>query len=644
MKSMVSMVLAAGLACTAGADTPPISAVTPKSATMIVEVPDAARLIEAARASSLYELAMHPRVRSLLQGQVTGDEAPDFEAIMDRLGIDPESLAWPVGQVGMSLFYAEDVDRALNDDPDAFFESGRDHGFLFLADFGDHADGFEGAINTFIDFAAEHDLLVIDAADDDDEVLTVRSRARERLLARYEELEGEFRRRYEAVPDGDWEAQRAVYEWYREQTADLEPTGDDVVDDLARLLVKVEALAFAREGDAFVVARETEHASRALEALRGGLEESAAAESFYTDGMHRLPEGAHVRILLNDALTLKIEAAEREYYRRQWQGEDPFYNPFDIFRSELLGIANSRGSAFGVTLDPEGSLLDLSIHMMIPEKVGFLALSDVEATPYQPPNFLPTDAVAAGRMQLNFPALPGILRKMADLAPEDQRQQAQSQMAMASAILTPIAAAMGGDVHIVVIEPPAPPEPAPAPDDEFMFRPQPVAMPFILGANLKDDKPLIDALNSFGAAAGFKARQLDGAQVFDYENEFFPFSIGIGHGFAFVGAKERIEDALRAASRPGDGGLAADPDFQHALTAVDMRSNAIAYLNAERAIEWIYKSIESSREDMGDDAPAWMSELPEKDLWLEYFGDVILEQSSVEDGFDGRVRLLPSRE
>lgn len=620
--------------------------ICPPGVMLLVEIPDFAAFHASLERSGLMGLWTSEQMRAYFEADQFGSET-SFDDVLERAGVEVDSLAWPTGAAGAALIHDAGRLAALDAGPEAMVDVLLDAGDpqpLFAADFGAGADAAQAAFESLLDFAETHDLARIDGEHDDDRLVVVRSLVHERMVAAQDALQEEYRKRVDEAGE-DWEKVREVWEWYEQASAHPEPSGDAEVDLLAAALADLPVIVFAREANVLLLAGDATVVSQALDRLEDPARPSAADEPFYGVLHPRLAPGAEGWFFFNLELSARFaEAAKtaREVYRERMTGSDD--DGFDPFVATPLDVISDffafKGDGVGLSLaiDQGDALARIRFAAPTDAKAGAFALVDRTGLPFTLPAFAPHDAISVVRLLVDLPAIPAEVERLVNAMPQEARGQVRPAVDQAMPFLQQVCGSMGDEIHVISTRDGVSGDAIGLPGLEQLSG-------SLIAVALKDDRVLNNLLSAFGGTMGLQGRNVEGGTLFSAAQADVPFGLAIGSGRAFVGSVPQLEDALRALVHPVEPGEEPSP-FDRAR--LDGRGPLAGFVRLKPMIEAIQRQADAlRRQEANPDGEAVPGEgegtLPPEfpfAVLLEHIGDVAFQADAPEWGFSGEIVVL----
>ncbi len=610
---------------------PPISQLVDERALLVVEVDDFSELAASAERAGLKDLIEHPQVVGFLEAYFADSEDDEggLDALLERLGMDREELAWPTGGVGLALSLPGSVEEVVQSED--FEESEIAYRFAVFADLGEHAAMYREGIEELVDVALDKGFIEIEEDErvGDARVLTLRSIVRmesDRAFGAYFEKYAEMAEGAETEED-----YQALWEWM-ESNSPQTPFDDlqGVDATISTIFYASEEFAYTWLGDTFVMTNHGESMLDLLDAIEDGLDDAAADAPFYADALDGLAEGAQARAAVNLSAFFGLSLANAAMMADEF---DPFSQMQEIGFG-LLGVRQMQGLGAALTLDtPEVG--ELRVRLVAEEKGGWMRLVDLDGEAIEVPAFVPAEASGVAIVRADFSRLIGLAEETIAAIPGEQGDLARAQSQQFMFIARPIVESLGDRMLTWTM----------AVDEEELAE-NPMAGT-VIAVPVSDAAPLRNALTGFGAMVGLMPREFGGGQVF--EGEMMPLAVGLGNGYVVLGATARVEDTLRLAGEPREGGLEANDGYRDAMAAIgDADWVAISYQDTERYFEQMYQMAErfdrQQREWFEDEwdeyRPAWLDKLPEIDVLTGYLGDLAASVSSIDEGFEARVVIV----
>ncbi len=548
--------------CYASADTRPfeIVAYAPPHTMMIVDIPSADRLVEAARRTGLMEpFAGGGAWWDLRVGPE--EDAPTFEQLLDRLEVDPEDLGLPTGAVGLVVFYPEAPDPELDE------EEAEELQPLVYADFGARAKAAADLLEAVIDEAERAELIRLADEDEVDGVKIVAFESLEwtRRLERRDLAIQERRERIRAHRERADGSPAPADLWSFD--FDLsEPTGDPLIDMLAEVFGGMEAGAYAFRDGTLYLAIDGEAIAQTLLLRRGGgpsaIESDSMAEAI---SLATQQPGGHIAMAVDMRLVGRAADAASARNRRMYEGYGWEPDPFSMIYERVLGLRHLRALGASVVLGEADQIAEVRAEMTMDERPLLLRLFPERSAAWSPPTFVPADAQSAMRILVDFKGVIPMIQEQINALPEEQRQEAAPAFAAASLIAQQVLDALGSELTIVTTA------------EQTVEDAEGPGFGFFLAVACNDETVITNLLSSFGPTLGMTAAEFEGSQL--YHPEFGP-SIGVGFDHVFLGTRTAVEDSMRRAAMPrGVPGLQDQESYRRVSTRVGSEGTAVGYFS-----------------------------------------------------------------
>lgn len=615
----------AGPAANARADeVPPISDLVPAHAMFVFEIDDFSKLVEAAEASSIKALLEHPKFVAFFEAiarDVDVDDQVDKDAILDRLGIDPKDLDWPTGRVGFASYFTDTAEVLFSTllDTDSEFDPDDFH-YLVIADLGPSVGPILDALDTIIDYGLDRDWLELDGDHGvgEHEIIVVKSLIHTERTTRMAELSAEYSKRIEALGPENWESRwHEVWQWYSGELESITSgTGDPAEDAIRDALAYFDTIAYTTFDDQLIAGMSPQTVEDALIAIADGMDSPASSAPFIVETASQFDPDSLARLYVN-----LNELMSLQQHKNQLFAQVSGYDSNTAAADDLWGINEIRGLGVGLLLDQPGAIAQIEAHLTMDSKQGLITLMDLHSNPFDPPAFVPADAIMAARFLVDFPSILDIARSYVQSLPDDLRGMFEAQLQMAVGMAGPILAKLGPEVYLWQTAT----ESTDDPDSALS-----VFAGMGLAVRTGDPETLASSLAGLVSMAGLEGRTFEGAQLFASSES--PVAVGLGEEWVFVGSEQSVEDALRRVSNRAGSTLADEPAFRTAMADLDADGPIAAYISLERILSAYEEEAKSIQEP-------WAEHFPPIDLWLQYLGDIGLEVISTDTGFSARIRI-----
>jgi hypothetical protein len=175
----------------------------------------------------------------------------------------------------------------------------------------------------------------------------------------------------------------------------------------------------------------------------------------------------------------------------------------------------------------------------------------------------------------------------------------------------------------------------------------------------KDAQAFETALAEIAPMAGMQPRDFVGNRIYSMNGPRagVSFSIGIGGGWVFMGTDQSVEQGLRSAGAGDVGAFSTNASFRTAMATLPGDSFVswsyteiveyleLAAVEMEAGHKEMLEQIRQFDPDAADEMAAEGVDSPMKDMDMEllreYFGAVVSEMKSVDNGFVGNFYVLP---
>ncbi len=574
-----------------------ITELAPRDSFLILSIPDYPAAKAALDRSGLGRLWAEPEIRaflvSMFKEELSEDDSRGGPWGWFAENIDPDDLREPTGAAGLALFPAKAPD------PDNNKEVDRVQGIL-IAEFGEDAEALIETIRDALERLETAGHLTLDDDEHDDVPIII--------INIVEPKE-------DAAPDDDMFA----------------PRPDRSMDAFKTLML-------AHSEGCVVVSTNRPALEQALDRLAGGRAESIGELPVYRTAAAQHPAGQHAMII----------AIASPYVRATLQ--EGFEAPMSMLPVPLspeavvdaLGVGAIEAAGIGVRFDTDAGVMEQSLALLAPQKRGLLNLFDDGLVTFEPPAFVPADAMGVWSLALRFDRVTELLRAVMRALPPEMREQA---LAGFDQTVAPILGSLGSQLHVV----------------QTLSRPiGPDSASSFVAIRLVDPLSLANSINGFAPMLQLTPRDFEGNQIFEAQNPGQP-SIAIGFDHVFIGPTEAIENALRLASRPETPRLAGAERFTRAVRPLAGNAAFYYYDNFDESLAWEYWSIQNAEKafiaqlqqwgvdaetqeeflaDFREAQPKWQQNLPPLELLLEHLGDTVMELRPTPDGFRGRAIIL----
>ncbi|TVQ33854.1 MAG: hypothetical protein EA376_01050 [Phycisphaeraceae bacterium] len=601
---------AIAIAPDAGAERLTIADFAPPETMLLISMNDWSALEDGMERSGLRAMMDTPELQRWLR-YMSEEGDFDWRKAMEDIGVDPDDVGFPEGMAGAAAWFDVDPDR-------------RRFGirWMAVAEYGDQAAMMEEIALDMIDRAERDGRLELDET----EIADVRIHTIE--FAEIEEEANEWADEWR-----DWEGPTP----FVGRGGMLDPN----------------RFHMARVGGKLIMAGDLEAMERAIDAAGGERLRTIAGEAAF-GAADRLVGDAQASLMifaprLLDMMTRMYEDAG-EFDMIRFVFPTP---PAPLFGA--LGLTDINSVSFGARLGEGGHVGEVTMSMLTSGKQGLLSLMDTTPAAPAPAPFIGADAASVNAFRIDFPRILQVVQRVVASLPAEERMQAQAGVGMAAAAVEPLLRNIGPEVYVwSVIRRPF------AHDSRRMMS----------AVRLREPQILTDLLAQWGPMIGMQARDFDGLQIWESQGFGGPGmgmpAIGVGAGHAFIGMRDGVEEALRAAGRPDALRLADEERVRRALGVLGDRNVAFSWSETRQRIEYAMWSArnaraifrEQMREVMADLDPEVRDEmledwdeafraqeqiaeqLPSAEVFSRFLGDVVSEVRPMDNGYIWRTIML----
>lgn len=412
----------------------------------------------------------------------------------------------------------------------------------------------------------------------------------------------------------------------------------------------------ARVGSVMVLAGDMATLERAVDRLKGDNLPSVADDPDFTRALGQVGS----RHIYGAVMAKPLMKFVNDLYERGQAGHDNGFADFPIAPGRLveaLGLGDVTSVSMGGRFDADGAVFETRAGLASATKKGLLALMNVSGDAFTPPAFVGADTASLSMMRVDFKGIIPLLQQVVAAMPEEAQQQMGAMIAFATAQAAPLLQTIGPDITIVSRYE----RPFSANSEKQL-----------IAVRAGDGATVAAILNQFAPQAGLAARDFEGFQIWEAQPEAgSPTVIGLGGGQAFMGPKEMVEEALRAASRPDALKLADEPEFKRAASRVSAGANGYSFaalrpiveharwmidnyeavvraelepylkdpeIDQEMVKEWLARALEDAKPD------DIILKMPPPEVILRHIGDTVGEWRATPDGYRSRwILLAPER-
>jgi hypothetical protein len=388
---------------------------------------------------------------------------------------------------------------------------------------------------------------------------------------------------------------------------------------------------FQKDGH-FLIGSDSESVAQAIEVIGGGDLEMLSADSNY-QGLQDLmgDKGAYVCVMMPAVWDMVASTDSTGMF---------FMVQPTI--SALLGDLKSVGMSMG--MNHGSAMIEAQMAAYMPEgKTGLMSLIGKNATVGDLPSFVSSNTISVSEMSVDFAGIMPMMQKIIRSSPM-LAMQAQEMMTEWEPRLTKLFGSMGTRVYNVTAAT------------------KPYSMETIhstYALECKDAQAFETALAEIAPMAGMQPRDFVGNRIYSMNagGAGASFSIGIGGGWVFMGTDQSVEQGLRSAGAGDVGAFSTNASFRTAMATLPGDSFVswsyteiveyleLAAVEMEAGHKEMLEQIRQFDPDAADEMAAEGLDSPMKDMDMEllreYFGAVVSETKSVENGFVGKFYVLP---
>lgn len=582
----------------ASANGPEIAQLAPERTFMVISVPDWPQLYSAVEKSGLGRLWKEPVITSLFE-QVSKDGMKQVTEVLNRMQIDLEDVKHPTGHLGAALFYPDAGGEEDEDEPH----------FLFVAEFGEHADEWEKMIDKMVDRGLDDRIITLDDDRYRDVKITI-------IKPVYDE---EHHR-------GNWHDHEHDH-------------GFDLAEWIGGSFDDQRHLHLSRVGGTMIFTSSMKAIESAIDRMNGEARGALSESAVYRDAVAQHDRGAMAQIVF---LTSSIF---------EDMDDDNSFGPSEKFIMDALGLSDVRAVSASVRVDTASALLDVGFSALASEKRGILNLVDEPAGTFEPPAFVSPDTTTVVRGTFRFDKVLDVARSIVQSLPENERQEVSMFLEQASGIAGPALDALGPIYHMTT-------------SYRQPYSAESAQTTWII--DVSDEIAINNTLAFLSGQAGgmLETRDFEGTVIYSLE---FPMelSFAVGLGRLFVGSTSGVESGLRAAARADAPRISEESHFRAATRPLSTNAVMYSYVNLGQYLRWTWWSIENADKIMSEqldrigldgeyrdemlrwhreNRPEWQKNLPPVDVITRHLGDMVYEMRSTADGYAGRMMLLKPRE
>ncbi|MBA4028503.1 MAG: hypothetical protein C0475_05120 [Planctomyces sp.] len=620
---------------------PTIADIAPAQTLVVASLDDYPRARAALPGSHLGRLLSDPDVArastSLLRlvtssAGVGGDtlEVPPLEEIerylSDELGIDPEDLPEPAGQIGFAVFVSEAA-------PDGQSPAERPLALLLSAEFGAGAAALEDALDRLAERAEQKGF----------------------AIARRSTHQGATIRSF-YDPQHDPDAKDKA------PKAEADPEDPFAFEDFdPEPLLTGLHVARVGAGGSFVACSDLPALRALLDRLAGANQNALAASEVYRDSSAKVTPGSLLTAMVLIEPLAQLASGPGGAQLGALGGGGVLSNLLPLLSYPEtgavltgLGIKGTRSIILSTLLDTPEAVVQSDVLVLGPRGGGLLGLFQPIQS-FTPPAYVPADAASFGMTRYDFSQILPNVRSIVAGLPEEFRGLVEPQLTPLENVAGPALRTLGPElVSYQRLE---------RPIDQSSARQ-------VVAIASSDTAPLSSVLGAFGGAVGLTSRAFEGATIWGLQADQGPLpvpvpSVGVATGQVFIGSAKEIENAIRlssAAQQGADQGLAADPAFRAATAALSPGAIGYSFGSTARALEFSFESLkltsaqaQEQHEEFlrqfeldRDDYPApnfdWIKDLPAPSTITKYIGDSVAEFRLTPDGVLMRQWILkPAR-
>ncbi|HVZ94254.1 MAG TPA: hypothetical protein VG797_07065 [Phycisphaerales bacterium] len=601
-----------------------IADVAPKDSLFVVSIDDTNAAYEAFSRTGFRKMWDEQSIQSWIENSMK-DVFKEAGEGLEKMGIDKDELKRPSGPCGAAVWMAPSKEEGAEPEMRV----------IVIAEYADNAAAMDAVVRRFVE-KGEKDH-VIDVTEGDHagvKTISLKFLETEAEKTKREEAEKKKAEKEKAGEEGDEGDEEFSLDFSDE--AEHESVMDKAFKEMHYALV----------GTTLTCSNEMAALESAIEKLKGERGASIDDSEDYAAITRQLGD-QHIKaaFLMKPMREMQAKAAEEAGMAEM-----------EKTMNETMGLNDFRGAGLGIRFDTDDAMMEQKIVASTSGKHGLLALFDTPASPLEAPTFVPSDAASVVMVQIDLPGVVALLNKaMTAMQQVEGGGEAAGMMGGMVGMVTPILNNLGPQIYIV----------------SSYERPLSAESSKMLCAiKTKDAKALSDAITSIAGMWGFTSHDFQGNQVWSAEGGFFPdVAVGIGGGYAFIGATTQVENALRQGTAGDQGAtnrLATQDRFKKAMSRVGNSGIGFAYADMRQAIEyyeWVVRNIDKVMEAqidatfsrMGDPEDPQFKEyrkkaleqakeniwpplrtLPSLDVVLNHLGDNVTEMKSTPEGYEIR--------
>jgi hypothetical protein len=309
---------------------------------------------------------------------------------------------------------------------------------------------------------------------------------------------------------------------------------------------------------------------------------------------------------------------------------------------KLLGVKGARSATIAMTLgsgEAENITASFSVFLDMPPRKGVMGLIEPMSGMPELPAFISSDVASVNVANIRISRLLEVVRAgLADF-PEEMRGGVLPVLDQAEGIAGPLLAVLGPEVYGVSTY-------------ESPFSATSQRSTTVI--RVSDEVPVKNLLTAFGAQAGFKPVDFEGNQIFVSDMMGpTPIAIGVGGGWAYVGAKGDVENLMRQAGNKAASPLSGEARYTGAMSKLKPGAVTYFYSDTEQTLRYAYWQVQDPAgframtlgtlggfgdldpdviEGLDIQPPKWAAKLPPIEDVLKYIGPSVGDLRWTEDG------------
>ncbi|MCE2966739.1 MAG: hypothetical protein ACK55O_06185 [Phycisphaerales bacterium] len=381
---------------------------------------------------------------------------------------------------------------------------------------------------------------------------------------------------------------------------------------------------------------------------KGGSAGTLAGTATYKDALKAHPASSSLRLggmidmvakLARDpALAAAMNDPEAEFVPAM-QFTEILASPMTDSVLKLLGVKGARSATVAVGFGSgaaDNVAAEFSVFLDMPPQKGIMGLIEPMAGMPEVPAFISGDATGVSAANIRLSRLMEVVRAGINEFPEEMRGSILPVLDQAEGIVGPLFAVLGPEIYgVKTIESPL----------------SVTSSRNVTIVRVTDDVPVKNLLTAFGAQAGFKPADFEGNQIFVNEDMGpAPIAIGVGGGWAYVGAKSDVENLMRQAANPSPTSLSKDASYTAAMSKLKPGATTYFYEDTAQNLRYVYWQLQDPAgyramtlgalggldpemlEGLNIEPPKWASKLPPIEDVLKFIGPSVGDLRWTESG------------